>query len=321
MASHNQLTGEIPRELAKLSDLQWLMLGNNGLHGEIPSELGELVQLEALNFQENQLTGQIPPELGNLSQLWSLNLDANQLSGPIPPELGKLSNLGSMDLNDNLLTGPIPTELGDLSELLVLDLSTNILSGQIPPELGNIPGLRALHLSANMLSGCIPVVLRRVQSHDLADLEIRYCDVLLGDLGIVPGELNQDFDPYFTRYTAMSDAATVTVTVIHEHGTTIRYLDNLSRTLPDADLETDGHQVNLGPGVTFVRVRAESGDLQANRTYTVLVANGGLFRGYDANDNRVIERDEVLRAVRDYFDGNLTRDEVVGMVQLYFFPQ
>ena len=232
---HNQLTGEIPRELAKLSDLQWLMLGNNGLHGEIPSELGELVQLEVLNFQENQLTGPIPPELGNLSQLWSLNLDENQLSGSIPPELGNLFNLKYMDLNDNLLTGPIPPELGDLSELLVLDLSTNILSGQIPPELGNIPGLRALHLSANMLSGCIPVVLRRVQSHDLADLEIRYCDVLLGDLGIVPGELNQDFDPYFTRYTAVSDAATVTVTVIHDPGTTLRYLDNLSRTLPDAE--------------------------------------------------------------------------------------
>ena len=171
-----------------------------------------------------------------------------------------------------------------------------------------------------MLSGCIPSLLRRVPYNDLADLGITYCDVLLSDLGIVPGELNQDFDPYFTRYTAVSDAATVTVTVIHEHGTTIRYLDNLSRTLPDADLETDGHQVSLGPGVTFVRVRAESRDMQTVRTYTILVANGGLFRGYDANDNRVIERVEVLRAVRDYFDGNLTRDEVIGMIQLYFFP-
>ena len=32
----------------------------------------------------------------------------------------------------------------------------------------------------------------------------------------------------------------------------------------------------------------------------------------------MIDRDEVLRAVRDYFDRDLTRDEVIGMIQLYF---
>ena len=193
------------------------MLDNNGLNGEIPSELGYLAQLE------------------------ELNLEGNRLTGPIPPELGNFFNLEYMDLNDNLLTGPIRPELGELSELAVLYLSTNMLSGQIPSELGNIPGLRGLYLSENMLSGCIPAVLRHVEYHDLTGLELKYCDVLLGDVGIVPGGLHQDFDPYVTHYTAVSDAARVTVTAIREHGTTISYLDNLSRTLPDAVLEMDGH--------------------------------------------------------------------------------
>ena len=75
----------------------------------------------------------------------------------------------------------------------------------------------------------------------------------------------------------------------------------------------------MNPGVTLVRIRLESADGEVERTYTVLIANGELFRRYDANENREIERDEVLRAVDDYFAGKLTRDEVIGMVQLYFF--
>ena len=51
----------------------------------------------------------------------------------------------------------------------------------------------------------------------------------------------------------------------------------------------------------------------------MLVADGDLFRRYDADENGVIDRDEVLQGVRDYFDGIIGRDEVVGLVQLYFF--
>ncbi len=92
-------------------------------------------------------------------------------------------------------------------------------------------------------------------------------------------------------------------------------LDNLSRPLSDADMSAVGHQVDLNAGVTFVRVRGVSADREAQRTHTVLVAEGDLFRQYDANENRVIDRDEVLRAVRDYFEGDVTRDDVLEIVQ------
>ena len=39
---------------------------------------------------------------------------------------------------------------------------------------------------------------------------------------------------------------------------------------------------------------------------------------YDANRNGVIERDEVIAAVRDYFSGIIAKDEVIVLIQRYF---
>ena len=40
--SNNQLTGEIPKEIGKLMNLQNLYLYNNQLTGEIPKEIQEM---------------------------------------------------------------------------------------------------------------------------------------------------------------------------------------------------------------------------------------------------------------------------------------
>ena len=82
-----------------------LSLRENQLSGRIPSELGKLTNLERLDLYENRLSGEIPPELGNLVSLTALYLRVNQLSGEIPPELGNLADLESLDLRVNLLTG------------------------------------------------------------------------------------------------------------------------------------------------------------------------------------------------------------------------
>ena len=152
----NGLTGDIPSELGRLSNLTWLVLYDNQLTGEIPPELGSLSNLTRLHLSRNQLTGEIPPEFGRLSDLEALFLDVNELTGEIPPELGSLSNLGRLHLPYNKLTGEIPQELGQLSNLWELWLSYNQLTGEIPPELGGLSNLRALALSYNRLTGEIP---------------------------------------------------------------------------------------------------------------------------------------------------------------------
>ena len=184
----NQLTGEIPAELAQLSQLQQLYLGSNQLTGEIPVELGQLSQLQVLYLGSNQLTGEIPVELGQLSQLQELYLWGNQLTGEIPAELAQLSQLQQLYLGVNQLTGEIPVELGQLSQLQVLYLFGNQLTGEIPAELAQLSQLQGLYLGSNQLTGEIPVELAQ-----LTQLQSLYLggNQLTGEIPVELAQLTQ----------------------------------------------------------------------------------------------------------------------------------
>ena len=155
----NRLTGEIPADLGRLSKLAALHLHDNRLQGRIPPELGQLTNLGQLFLYGNRLEGTIPSELGNLSNLEALLLYSNRLSGEIPAALGQLSELSTLNFRNNRLSGPIPPELARLSKLEGLFLHNNLLNGRIPRELGKLSSLNSLWLSSNQLSGEIPIEL------------------------------------------------------------------------------------------------------------------------------------------------------------------
>ncbi len=185
---NNNLTGQLPPELGKLSQLQELRLWGNSLTGQLPPELGNLTQLGSLALSNNSLTGEIPPEIGNLTSLWGLYLNNNSLTGEIPPELGNLIQLDTLELRRNSLTGEIPPELGNLTELGSLNLRSNSLTGEIPPELGNLSQLWSLDLRVNSLTGEIPPELG-----NLSQLEHLYLDgnILAGEIPPELGNLAQ----------------------------------------------------------------------------------------------------------------------------------
>ena len=166
----NQLKGEIPPELANLTNLRLLALGGNELTGPIPTWLGGLTNLEELYLWENELTGTIPAELGSLVNLKELWLSKNQLTGEIPVELGSPSNLVQLVLWGNELTGEIPAELGSLTNLELLSLSANQLTGEIPAELGSLTNLEGLYLHGNQLTGGIPAELGSLTNLELLSL-------------------------------------------------------------------------------------------------------------------------------------------------------
>lgn len=153
-----------------------LSLDGQGLTGVIPTELGRLTELKRLDLMGNELGGEIPPELGNLTELEHLFLSDNKLSGPIPPELGRLVKLEGLLLDHNELTGSIPNEFGNLSRLEALFLEKNNLAGSIPLELGNLTGLQHLYLADNQLCGCVPNPLRETRENDLDKLALPFCD-------------------------------------------------------------------------------------------------------------------------------------------------
>ena len=183
--TNNQLSGELPAELGRLSELKWLLLSYNELDGELPAELGRLSSLVTLRITRSQLSGQIPSELGQLASLEGLYLNFNALGGEIPAGLGRLSGLEELDLSWNALGGEIPAALGGLSGLEKLDLSDNDLSGTIPAELAQISGLEELDLSDNDLDGAIPPALGRLAKLE----ELHLSDNALS--GEIPAELGR----------------------------------------------------------------------------------------------------------------------------------
>ena len=286
------MTGEIPVELGNLSNLEYLLLGDNQLTGVIPEVLGNLSTLEGLWLSGNQLTGEIPAELSNLSYLHTLILSGNQLSGEIPAELGNLTNLQWLGLSDNQLSGEIPVELGGLANL------TN------------------LFLAFNRLTGCIPEGLRDVVFNDLDELGLPFCDVLLSGLTVSPGSLVPQFDPGRTGYSASVGLSPVTVTVIptNDHDATFLFFDENDLEVADADRTLEGFQVEFGAGIPAIKIRVVSQDNQATHTYTIT----DLGNRYDVNDDRVIQRDEVISAIKDYFNDVITREETIEIIKLYF---
>mmetsp|Transcript_14530 Transcript_14530/g.29671 ORF Transcript_14530/g.29671 Transcript_14530/m.29671 type:complete len:133 (-) Transcript_14530:48-446(-) len=60
-----KLTGTIPAEIAALSALTTLGVGDNELEGPIPASLGCMTCLKVLDFANNNLSGTVPT-LGNL---------------------------------------------------------------------------------------------------------------------------------------------------------------------------------------------------------------------------------------------------------------
>ncbi|KAJ1691756.1 hypothetical protein LUZ63_015911 [Rhynchospora breviuscula] len=180
----NQISGRIPVEIGRLTNLNVLSIFQTRLEGTIPLEIGKLSNLQGLYLYENMMSGEIPSTLGNLTSLTELFLDSNSFEGRIPMELSNIQALEILDLSGNKLTGSIPKEIMTLSSLSIgLFFSYNYLNGTIPPEIGKLKNLGAIILSNNKLSGEIPSTIDGCQV-----LEFLYLD---GNLlhGTIPSSM------------------------------------------------------------------------------------------------------------------------------------
>ncbi|MFA6394131.1 MAG: leucine-rich repeat domain-containing protein [Patescibacteria group bacterium] len=75
----NELTGALPGEIRKMSELKILDAHNNGLTG-IPAEIGQLKNLQVINFSGNKIDT-MPDEIGNIKgNLEVLNISGNGYS-------------------------------------------------------------------------------------------------------------------------------------------------------------------------------------------------------------------------------------------------
>ncbi|KDO58394.1 hypothetical protein CISIN_1g0376791mg, partial [Citrus sinensis] len=176
---HNQLTGHIPVEIRKLTQLQIVRLAENQLEGSVPSSIFELRNLQALDLSNNNLSGTVDLNmlLLNLKSLTALVLSSNKLSlltratlntnlpnftvigfnscnlSEFPYFLHNQDELVSLDLSSNKIAGQDLLVL-PWSKMNTLDLGFNKLQGPLPVP--SLNGLQALDLSYNNLSGMLP---------------------------------------------------------------------------------------------------------------------------------------------------------------------
>jgi hypothetical protein len=89
----NSLTGSLP-DLAGMTNLALLRMGQTSLVGTIPNHWGDLSQLKELSFwYVNGIVGTLPSSLGNLSKLTFLELYGLLLTGTVPESIGNLTSL------------------------------------------------------------------------------------------------------------------------------------------------------------------------------------------------------------------------------------
>ena len=98
-----------------------------------------------------------------------------------------------------------------------------------------------------------------------------FCNVALSSLSVGPRPVTPPFDTYHNVYSATSGLLRVTVAATVDGDETVRLLDENGDEIPDSDEDLQGHQVDIDPGATTIKVEVASEDGQASNVYTVTV--------------------------------------------------
>ncbi|XP_042973807.1 MDIS1-interacting receptor like kinase 2-like isoform X2 [Carya illinoinensis] len=179
--SNNNLSGSIPPEIGRLTELRYLSFFSNYLKGTVPYQLNNLQKvwyldlgfnylvdpdwsrfsamplLTHLSFSFNELHSGFPGYIIDCQNLTFLDLYQNKFNGSIPEMV--FSNLGKLEylnLTDNLFQGPLSPNFPQLSKLKHLLLGRNQFSGFIPEDIGSMSKLQMIELYNNSLEGTIP---------------------------------------------------------------------------------------------------------------------------------------------------------------------
>ena len=113
------------------------------------------------------------------------------------------------------------------------------------------------------------------------------------------------------------------VAATDEDGDTLAY----SLSGSDAFAIDDMGQITVAEGASLdyetqtsyaVTVTATDGEDSASAEVTINVGNVGLANPYDADDSGSISKVEAVNAVKDYFDDELSREDVLAVIRLYF---
>ncbi|ESQ48814.1 hypothetical protein EUTSA_v10021132mg [Eutrema salsugineum] len=152
--SSGEISGQIPNQIGDLIDLRTLDFSYlTHLTGNIPRTITKLKNLDLLRLKQNNLSGPIPEYISELKNVTFLDLSFNQFTGPIPGSFSQMPKLQAIQINDNKLTGSVPNSFGSfVGNVPNLYLFNNKLSGKIPESLSKYD-FNAVDLSGNGFIG------------------------------------------------------------------------------------------------------------------------------------------------------------------------
>ena len=151
-----------------------------------------------------------------------------------------------------------------------------------------------------------------------------------GGVGFGPAPVAPKFSDGFRTTRAVAenaragDAVGEAVSATHPDELEITYsINGADASLFTVDEETgqisvrEGVELPLGTTYTVNLTATDSAGFGAIIIVMIEVTEA-THHPYDLNRNGQIERDEIIRAVEDYFDGEITKDDVIDLIRLYF---
>jgi Leucine-rich repeat (LRR) protein len=162
-ADQTPISGTIPKELLRVSNLEVLSLQECDLNGEMPADLFDaMTSLQELYLSNNNLRGNIPDRWDILENLEVLSLAMNQFRGPLPSTFGTAPSLTSVSVQDQLtkgggLTGSLPS-FAQTQTLSQLHFGSNKIEGELPDDfLATVEedALLTIDLTNNKLTGTV----------------------------------------------------------------------------------------------------------------------------------------------------------------------
>ena len=293
-----------------LSKLEVLRLQNNRIGSFRANAFSGLSSLEELLLSDNELTSLPAGVFSGLSALQTLQLHSNRLSTLPDGLFAGLTNLGTLTLESNTVN-PMPLSVSlekagnnqfkavaPTGAVFALELPLSVSSGgEIEGSADSITipagAVESMSLSVTRVAGAGSAVTMDIgtlpslpSAHSGYELEkdtslpltvlpsLGSAETRLSDLSLSDGTLDPVFDPDTSRYTASVPHAVASITVTpatSNQNAAAAFHDGSDAALPDADANTDGHQVSLSSGENVIKVVVTAENGTSVRTYTLVM--------------------------------------------------
>ena len=341
----NQLSGPVPTWLGSLVNLEQLYLWGNQLTGPIPSELGSLSNLEELFLSGNQLTGCIPVGIAGVA-----NNDLSQLGLPFCAGALGAPTIGTLTPGADFLTITWAAPTGSPeSAIIAYDLRYIESAARDKSDVN----WTVVDNAWTAGSGASSYQIAGLTDGTQYDVQVRA--VTAGGDG--PWSAAAAGTPAtwgairsFSPPSVAPAGEVVVMITASGYGAFGQMVETLppgfryvSRSLSDSGVTAVGREVRFslfGQTAFTYSVTASSAagtysfsgvlrnsdreDVPVGGALTIAVAAGDpLIVRYDANNNGMIEKNEVINAINDYLfgegDAAIGKSDVIKLINLYLF--